>query len=172
MEADSIKKSWMANPYSSGVAAGACVEYQHIPKATERYDTQDWVFQQWLVGIAKSAKRDEKPQEISYKPGSPNGMAPLLQRGTMGVRFSPRVLVMREITALSEEHTRLICKKGMGGNCCSYLAMTVPNTWACAKELPDIYPIIDRRRAEGTMVAKGNNCSGPPDFKVRRSDVV
>ncbi|MDP1719223.1 MAG: hypothetical protein Q8L24_02240 [bacterium] len=40
------------------------------------------------------------------------------------------------------------------------------NGFECAKNTP-IEGIIWQKRIEGSMVAKGDNCSGPPDFKVK-----
>lgn len=55
-----------------------------------------------------------------------------------------------------------VCKKGQKDLMCSYLGM-MPK-FMCLKG-SNVEEIINERRREGSMGAKGDNCSGPPDFK-------
>lgn len=75
-------------------------------------------------------------------------------------------------TPLSDEQLNLVCKIGQGDNCCSYIACLPPFEFVCAKQMPDIFLAIERRRAEGTMSAKGDNCSGPPNYIARIENAV
>lgn len=51
-----------------------------------------------------------------------------------------------------------ICKLGLLDKCCSYLASDV-NGFCCLKTTT-AKSFIDRRRAKGTINAKGDNCFG------------
>lgn len=53
-----------------------------------------------------------------------------------------------------------VCKRGQGEKCCRYLIVNGAN-WCCAKD-SNFQSAIDERFA--SMKAKGNNCSGPPNF--------
>jgi len=65
------------------------------------------------------------------------------------------------------EHVEKICRPGQPG-CCAFLASRQPPEYFCAKAAPDLLRAIQSRLAEGTMGAQGDNCSGPPDYKIRR----
>lgn len=54
-----------------------------------------------------------------------------------------------------------VCGLASGETTCAFL--TVGGAWECAKGTGTEWTIRDRLKA-GTMNAKGNNCSGPPDF--------
>lgn len=56
------------------------------------------------------------------------------------------------------EKAKEICRLGHLDKCCSYLASDV-NGFCCLKTTT-AKALIDRRRAEGTMNAKGDNCLG------------
>lgn len=60
---------------------------------------------------------------------------------------------------ITEEHLREVCALGQGEATCSYL-MHGPDGWECAKIMPGYKAHIDRRRAENSMRAKGDNCPG------------
>lgn len=70
---------------------------------------------------------------------------------------------------LPDGHLEAVCRIGQGEKCCAYLAMGGPVEdlpgWTCAKDMPTIRAAIALRLAAGTMTAKGDNCSGPPDFE-------
>ena len=68
---------------------------------------------------------------------------------------------------LPNEHVQKICKYGQGEATCSFLIMGTD--FECAKRTPFQGP-IDQCRAQGTMVAKANNCSGPPHFSTTSPD--
>ena len=57
-----------------------------------------------------------------------------------------------------------VCKMGKGPATCSFLGMT-GSEFRCLKG-SSMESIIQQRRQEDSMSAKGDNCSGPPDFKV------
>jgi hypothetical protein len=65
---------------------------------------------------------------------------------------------------LEKKHVDDACAIGTGSKTCSYLLLGA-NGFECAKENPGMKTLIDERRRSGTMSAKGDNCSGPPDFK-------
>jgi hypothetical protein len=54
-----------------------------------------------------------------------------------------------------------VCLLGHGALCCSFL--TYDKGWACGKGTP-WEDLLRKRHEADLMVAKGNNCSGPPDF--------
>lgn len=61
-------------------------------------------------------------------------------------------------------HQVNICKFGKGPETCSFLGMT-GNEFQCLKG-SSLESVIRQRRRENSIRAKGDNCSGPPDFKV------
>jgi hypothetical protein len=61
---------------------------------------------------------------------------------------------------MTEERSIEICKRGQGAECCRYLA--VYEGFRCAKLTDGLREMIDKRSAEGTMGAKGDNCEGIP----------
>ncbi len=67
---------------------------------------------------------------------------------------------------LPEAHVAAVCKPGTPA-CCAYLAMGrgAPRRF-CAKGAgeQDLRAAIEARLAEGTMGARGDNCSGPPEY--------
>jgi hypothetical protein len=65
---------------------------------------------------------------------------------------------------LTEHHIREVCQVGAGKHCCSFLVCG-PGGFECSKRTP-IELLIRLRRSAGTMVAKGENCSGPPEFST------
>lgn len=58
-----------------------------------------------------------------------------------------------------------VCALGAGEATCAFLTFggDLPE-WRCAKS-SEIEPLIRARLAEGTMAARGDNCSGPPDYR-------
>jgi hypothetical protein len=56
-----------------------------------------------------------------------------------------------------------VCKKGQSKATCSFLGMTTDG-FRCLKS-SSLEKTIRQRLEEGAMVAKGDNCSGPSDFK-------
>lgn len=66
-------------------------------------------------------------------------------------------------TPVDNTRAETLCKFGKGAETCSFLSMTVVVGFTCEKG-SGIEDIIRSRRAEGTMKAKGDNCSGPPNF--------
>lgn len=69
---------------------------------------------------------------------------------------------------LTYEHVVNVCALGQGVACCAFLTHG-PTGWTCAKALPAIRATIRVRLAAGSMVAQGDNCSGPPDFRKGES---
>lgn len=57
-----------------------------------------------------------------------------------------------------------VCKPRKGEETCSFLGMTGKG-FHCLKN-SSWEKEIRQRRSEGSMGAKGDNCSGPPDFTV------
>ncbi len=71
------------------------------------------------------------------------------------------------MAALSKEQVADVCKLRGGVLCCSFLMMG--SEFECSKGTPLEANILARREA-GTMNAKGDNCSGPPDFEATAVD--
>jgi hypothetical protein len=61
----------------------------------------------------------------------------------------------------SEEHIENVCKRGQGPATCVFLIYG--GKWECAKG-SDMGSAILEKKAQGTMLSAGDNCSGPPDF--------
>jgi hypothetical protein len=68
---------------------------------------------------------------------------------------------MREPITVSPRHAERICKIGQGRMTCSFLAVT-GSSFKCLK---DSGMELSTEAREKTMTARGDNCSGPPDFK-------
>lgn len=66
-----------------------------------------------------------------------------------------------EPASVSDEVQKRLCRPGQGAASCSFLV--IHNGWRCAKG-SDLEPLILSRRANLSMKAMGDNCSGPPDF--------
>ncbi len=67
---------------------------------------------------------------------------------------------------LSDDHIQKVCKIGQGEATCSFLAFDPrEGGMSCMKET-SLEASIWLKRANGTMKAKGDNCSGPPNFEV------
>lgn len=71
---------------------------------------------------------------------------------------------------LTEDYIKSTCGMGKGEEACSFLAMGAGG-FTCVKHQ---YPLrwgIDKRREEGTMRAKGDNCEGvfqpPKQFRLK-----
>lgn len=60
-----------------------------------------------------------------------------------------------------------VCKLGQGEKACSFLMHDGSNP-SCAKG-SGFEIIIRQRRAEGSIRSRGDNCSGPPEFKRTRA---
>lgn len=52
-----------------------------------------------------------------------------------------------------------LCRPGKGADTCRYL-MCGPDGWECGKHQEFFRQELDRRSAEGSMGAKGDNCEG------------
>ena len=65
---------------------------------------------------------------------------------------------------ISDKHLQTVCLRG-GEESCAYLLLGGNGT-ECAKTYPFFTEIIDVRLADGEMRNKGDNCSGPPEFKL------
>jgi len=61
---------------------------------------------------------------------------------------------------MSDEWARRVCLVGQGEQTCRYLCAD-DLSWRCAK-LTSFRDYFDRRVAEGTMKARGDNCPGYP----------
>ena len=70
---------------------------------------------------------------------------------------------MSDIAQIPGGHERSVCRLGDGEATCAFLMFG--GGWLCAKAVPGIAATVRGRLAAGTMVAKGDNCSGPPEFK-------
>lgn len=68
---------------------------------------------------------------------------------------------------MNQEHVDNVCRIGQGEACCAYLMMG--NGFECGKGGPADRTIRSRLKA-GTMTAKGDNCSGHPDFVATAVD--
>lgn len=68
------------------------------------------------------------------------------------------------MTAIPDGYEQSVCRFGGRETTCAFLAMG--DGFFCAKGMPHVAEVIRGRLADGTMGAKGDNCSGPPDFEV------
>ena len=66
-------------------------------------------------------------------------------------------------TSVSETTIEEICQPGIGKGTCRFLIFD--GEFCCSKG-SNFQSQIELRFEEGTMVACGDNCSGPPDFKT------
>jgi hypothetical protein len=60
---------------------------------------------------------------------------------------------------LDDDYVRTTCQPGQREKTCRYLLMGRGN-WECGKFDAVIKATVDHRVAEGTMVARGDNCEG------------
>jgi hypothetical protein len=60
---------------------------------------------------------------------------------------------------IERDHVDSICKPGLGEFTCRYLVMAAGGM-ACAKHIPAFSEILDRRVAEYSIKARGDNCRG------------
>lgn len=67
---------------------------------------------------------------------------------------------MSDLPVLTDDHVDKVCLPGKGVRTCRYLTVMGGAGWNCAKFRYDLAGIIDQRVAQGTMVARGNNCEG------------
>lgn len=58
-----------------------------------------------------------------------------------------------------KKHIDKVCRLGQMGKCCSYFGCGTEG-FECFKEVKGLKAHIDKRRAAGTMNAKGDNCVG------------
>jgi hypothetical protein len=66
---------------------------------------------------------------------------------------------------LSDNRVKEICRIGQGGGTCAFLSFD-PNTgFFCAKGT-GLERVIFMRLAHGESRSKGDNCAGPPNFKL------
>lgn len=66
---------------------------------------------------------------------------------------------------LSKPQVENICKFGKGEDCCSFLIFG-GDGFSCAKGT-SVEATISYRRFLETMRAMGDNCSGPPEYKIK-----
>lgn len=59
------------------------------------------------------------------------------------------------------------CLPGRGAKSCAYL-MHDGQGWACGKESERLVAQVRERLAIGVMTARGDNCSGPPNYEAKR----
>ena len=72
---------------------------------------------------------------------------------------------------LNKEHVDKVCIPGNGAFTCSYLVFSSEvRGFECAKGT-ELEVVILKRRAQKSMNAMGDNCSGPPDFKVAQETI-
>ena len=68
------------------------------------------------------------------------------------------------LSSLPLNHEDTVCKRGKGGETCSFIGTLRKGNPCLKKGLFE--EIIKQRRAEGLAGVKRDNCSGPPDFTV------
>jgi hypothetical protein len=69
---------------------------------------------------------------------------------------------------LDPDHVERVCRRGQPG-CCAYLASARLPDFFCAKGDAGLADVIRGRLREGTIGARGDNCSGPPDYRLEVS---
>jgi hypothetical protein len=73
------------------------------------------------------------------------------------------LFALKEPVLIQEDKLKSVCKLGGGVATCSFLCAD-GGGFKCAKGSSLELSIRERHEA-GTMVAKGDNCQGPPDYK-------
>ncbi len=73
------------------------------------------------------------------------------------------------MSKIDEKHLKNVCKLGGGAFTCSYLAIG-GQEFECLKGT-GFQMKIDQRRAQKSMHAMGDNCSGPPKFESTQETV-
>lgn len=68
---------------------------------------------------------------------------------------------MAAASVIPDDRLKGVCKSGQGEATCSFIGCG--GEYICLKGT-EMEGTIKRRRAERTMRALGDNCSGPPDF--------
>lgn len=73
-----------------------------------------------------------------------------------------------EMVSVPREYETTVCKRGQGAITCCFLAVGPVGPvgevgYACLKK-SSLEANIRVKLRNGTMLAKGDNCSGPPDF--------
>lgn len=63
---------------------------------------------------------------------------------------------------LDMDRVRELCRIGQADRCCIFLVAS-PRGFECAKG-SSLEAVLLARRDAGTMVARGDNCDGPPTF--------
>lgn len=92
----------------------------------------------------------------------PDGKDPkvgLCERCVMAEMLAPKPLQVIPVG-----HDKNVCKFGQGPTTCAFLVMPGGEGLKCAKQ-SEFEGMIRKRLSEGSISAKGDNCSGPPDFK-------
>jgi len=67
------------------------------------------------------------------------------------------------VTVISKERADEVCRMGQGRVCCIFVG-DAPQGLVCLKRSVYATEMI-QRKLMGQTKAKGDNCSGPPDFK-------
>jgi len=73
--------------------------------------------------------------------------------------------INQENISVDNDYVHRVCKPGYGAATCSYIG-AMAKGWICMKKT-ELEAQVNRRRNEKSMVAMGDNCSGPPEFKLR-----
>lgn len=76
--------------------------------------------------------------------------------------LSAKVLASKEPVPVPPEHLDNICKLGQGEAVCAFVGAGADG-FSCMKGSA-VDATIRQRIASGSMNAKGDNCSGPPEF--------
>lgn len=74
---------------------------------------------------------------------------------------------MHKSLLIPAHHVAAVCRPGDRENCCAFIASDAPPSFFCAKGDPLLVLAIRERLAEGSMGARGDNCSGPPDYTTQ-----
>jgi hypothetical protein len=102
--------------------------------------------------------------EFDFYPDGEDPKVGLCERCMMEEAFSKNQPETHGPVAIPAGYEETVCQPGKGKLTCSFLGMT-PD-FECLKGTA-FEPELQRRRQEGSMGAQGDNCSGPPDFKVQ-----
>lgn len=73
------------------------------------------------------------------------------------------VFEIKERSVLAESYLEKVCKFGQESLVCRFLVLGTQGL-SCAKKTSSFRDTIEQKKGE--MRARGNNCSGPPDFIV------
>jgi hypothetical protein len=104
-----------------------------------------------------------------YRDGGDDPKVGLCENCMLAEAFSKDQPATHDPVDIPSGYEKTVCQPGKGKLTCSFLGMAP--AFQCLKGTA-FEAELQRRRQEGSMCAKGDNCSGPPDFTVQIQPVA